>query len=153
MNKHVRKSPETPKDVVYTPDWCAKDMVEWFQPRGRVLEPCRGGGGIDFFQWDEKVDWCISNPPYSLLRKWFRHTFTLAKNAVYLVPLRSVFSGYGMLEEIREYGGIAHIRVYGTGNFCGFPMGNAIGAVHFKEAHDGPIGVSFYQYGQKRAGT
>jgi len=24
------------KDVVYTPDWCARDMVQHFKPRGRL---------------------------------------------------------------------------------------------------------------------
>lgn len=36
----------SPGDVVYTPDWCARDMVEWFKPSGRVLEPCKGDGAI-----------------------------------------------------------------------------------------------------------
>jgi hypothetical protein len=28
-----------PQDVVYTPDWVARDMVEYFKPSGRILEP------------------------------------------------------------------------------------------------------------------
>ena len=55
-------------DAVWTPDWCAADMVAHFKPIGRILEPCRGGGAFmrhlpsdalwceitedrDFFDW------------------------------------------------------------------------------------------------------
>lgn len=31
-----------PSDVVYTPDWCAKDMLDWFRPCGKMLDPCKG---------------------------------------------------------------------------------------------------------------
>lgn len=109
----------TTSDVVYTPDWAARHMVEHFRPAGSVLEPCKGAGvfmpylpgaewceiaeGRDFFDWHTPVDWIIGNPPYSLTRKWFRHSYGLADNIVYLVPLRNVFGAYGFLEEIREY--------------------------------------------------
>lgn len=60
-------------DRVYTPSWCAADMVDHFKPSGRVLEPCRGDGAIydrlpsgalwceidegkDFFQWTDSID-------------------------------------------------------------------------------------------------
>lgn len=33
-----------PKDVVYTPDWVADDMVSFFQPSGKILEPSKGEG-------------------------------------------------------------------------------------------------------------
>jgi hypothetical protein len=145
-------------DIVYTPQWAAKDMVEHFRPHGRILEPCRGDGvftdllptadwceitdGRDFFDWHEQVDWIISNPPYSLTRPWFRHSYTIAKDIVYLVPLRNVFSGYGFLREITEFGGIVGIRTYGTGSRLGFPMGNAIGAIHIRRNYDGPTEFS-----------
>ncbi len=70
-----------PSDVVYTPDWCAQDMLDWFKPCGRVLDPCKGAGaffdkmpagaewceireGRDFFEWREPMNWIVSNPPY-----------------------------------------------------------------------------------------
>jgi adenine-specific DNA-methyltransferase len=34
------------KDVVYTPDWVARDMVDFFKPTGRILEPACGDGAI-----------------------------------------------------------------------------------------------------------
>ena len=133
-------------------------MVDFFQPSGRVLEPFRGEGVFtnlcpdwdwceideekDCFDWKAPADWVVSNPPYSKLRPVWRHAATLADNIVFLVPLRNHFSGYGFVKEGREYGGIAHIRLYGTGSKLGFPMGNAIGAIHWKKGYKGLSGWS-----------
>jgi hypothetical protein len=147
-------------DRVFTPEWCARDMVEHFKPAGRILEPFKGGGvfttllpqadwceieeGRDFFAWSEPVEWIISNPPYSKTRDCFRHGYRVAQNVVYLVPLRNVFSGHGFVVELHQTGGIAEIRCYGTGSKLGFPMGNAVGAIHWKRGYDGPTRFSFY---------
>lgn len=150
-----------PEDVVYTPDWCARDIVEHFAPSGVVLDPCRGKGafhdllpegspwceiseGTDFFDWSTPVDWVIGNPPYSLTRPWFRHSYDIADHLVYLVPCRNVFSAYGFLREIHEYGGFRGIRAYGTGGRLGFPMGNAVAAFHIERQWRGPTTFSFY---------
>jgi hypothetical protein len=148
-------------DVVYTPDWCAKDMVDHFHPAGVVLDPCRGGGvfhdllpdgspwceiteGVDFFAWTGHVDWVIGNPPYSMTRPWFAHSYKIADHLLYLVPLRNVFSGYGFIREIHSFGGIQAVRVYGTGGRLGFPMGNAVGAFHIERGYVGPIDLTLY---------
>lgn len=150
-----------PEDVVYTPGWCAADMVEHFQPTGVVLDPCRGLGafhdllpdgspwceiseGVDFFDWHDRVDWVIGNPPYSLTRPWFRHSTSIADHLVYLIPLRNLFSGYGFIRELSEWGGLRELRLYGTGGRLGFPMGNAVGAVYASRGWRGPCAVSFF---------
>jgi hypothetical protein len=147
-------------DKVYTPAWVARDMVGHFAPAGRVLEPCKGPGvfmeflppaaewceideGRDFFEWTAPVDWVVGNPPYSMTRKWFRHSYEVASNLLYLVPLRNIFSGFGFVREIHQFGGIAAIRVYGTGGSIGFPMGNAVGAFHIQADYKGPTQLSF----------
>lgn len=151
----------TRSDVVYTPSWVAKDMVEHFQPNGVILDPCKGRGvfldylpsdamwceiseGRDFFQWTSPVNWVISNPPYSLTRPWLRHSYKVAENIAYLVPYRNITSGYGLLAEMREYGWMKHVRVYGTGGKLGFPMGNAIVAIHVQRGYSGDTGFSFF---------
>lgn len=148
-------------DVVYTPGWCAADMVDHFQPAGTVLDPCRGKGafhdllpagalwceiseGVDFFKWSSPVDWCIGNPPYSITRPWFRHTYEVADQFAYLIPLRNFFSGYGFVRELHEWGGIREIRTYGTGGRLGFPMGNAVGAIHGQRGWRGPTAFTFF---------
>jgi hypothetical protein len=157
----ARPPSEKQGDVVYTPAWAAMDMVEHFAPSGIVLDPCRGLGAFhdllpdgspwceitdnrDFFAWTEPVDWVIGNPPYSLTRAWFRHSYKIADHLCYLVPLRNVFSGYGFVKEIHEFGGIRELRVYGTGGRLGFPMGNAVGAFHVERGYSGQTAFTFY---------
>lgn len=153
--------PKTKSDVVYTPAWCAKDMVDHFKPAGKILEPCKGAGvfleflpsdthwceiseGVDFYEWTSCVDWIISNPPYSQTRPWLKHSYQIADNIVYLVPFRNITSGYGLLVEMREYGWMKEVRCYGTGGKLGFPMGNAIVAIHIERGYRGDTGFSFY---------
>jgi len=138
-------------DVVYTPDWVAKDMVEWFKPSGRILEPSAGDGvflrylpedalwceiekGRDFFAWHERVDWIIGNPPYSVVGQWLRHSIVLSDNFVYLIPIAKPFYGDGFLRLLWDWGNIKHIRLYGGGSTLNFPIGFAIGAIHFSKS-------------------
>jgi hypothetical protein len=149
-------------DVVYTPEWAALDIVTWFKPTGRILEPCKGQGAIfqylpgaewceiaegkDFFAWNEPVDWIISNPPYSIFTEWLEHSFTIAPNIVYLFPLNKLFNGNGALKRVWKVGWMKHIRFYGTGGKLNFPMGNAIGAVHFVRGWWGETSWSWYDH-------
>lgn len=154
-------------DRVYTPEWVAADMVAHFKPSGRMLEPCKGNGaflghlppgtqwceideGKDFFMFTDHVDWVVSNPPYSCTRKWFQHSYVIAENLLYLVPLRNIFSGHGFIKEIHAFGGIVEMRFYGTGSSLGFPMGNAIGALHIKRSFFGSTKMSFASKDSKK---
>jgi len=145
-----------PTDIVYTPDWVASDMVHFFKPIGKVLEPCFGDGAIfrylpsgsewceiekgrDFFAWTKKADWIISNPPFSakIFNEWLNHSFDLAPEVVYLLPIHFVFRSASKLRIIRERGWLKHGRYYGTGGDLGFPMGNPIYAMHFQRGYHG----------------
>lgn len=155
LEKPINKS-----DCVYTPTWAAKDMIEFFKPTGRILEPCKGSGSIlqflpgadwceivdgkDFFKWNAQVDWIISNPPYSQFNEWLQHSFDICENVVYLIPLQKIFNAYGVIKICRNRGWMKHIRFYGGGSRLRFPMGNAIGAVHFIRGYSGETSWSFY---------
>src|ERR1700757_37371 len=72
-------------DLVYTSPALARRIVEYLNPQGFCVDPCRGRGafydafdpenrdwceireGRDFLTWafDRPVDWCITNPPFS----------------------------------------------------------------------------------------
>ncbi len=93
-------------DRIYTPDYLAKSIVERYKPSGRILEPCKGSGvflkymdaewceideGKDFFDWNEKVDWIITNPPYSKYLAFLEHSFKLADNVVFLQFINAFF--------------------------------------------------------------
>lgn len=151
-------------DNVSTPDWCVKDILDFFKPTGIILDPCKGEGafsnqipnclwceiqdGVDFFEFNQKVDWIIGNPPYSKFRKFFQHAFDLSSNIVWLVPTWKIFSSYGIQKELIKWGGgIKHLRHYGTGTILGWsPLANLISAVYFQKGHlNGIIEQSFYK--------
>jgi len=144
-----------------TPSYVAKDIIEFFSPTGVILEPCRGEGafydllpegspwceiqeGVDFFQFKDKVDWIVTNPPYSIFDKWLDHSLDLADNLVFLIPVNKLLSSLKKLNKIRKFGGIKHIRYYGTGRDIGFPFGFPCGAVYIQKDYVGPIYVTYY---------
>ncbi len=156
------KIPLDPGDVVYTPAWVAKDMVDFFKPSGRILEPCAGDGvflkylpphtewceiekGRDFFEWCKPVDWCFGNPPYAKFTKFLAHSFSIADNIVYIIPANKPFNSYRTAVEINEYGGLVHMRYYGGGASLDFPIGFAVAAVHFQRNYRGGMYTSFYE--------
>ncbi len=145
-------------DIIATPLETARTVVEHFKPAGRVLDPCSGAGvfrdllrcewceireGRDFFAWRERVDWLVSNPPYSIFADFLRHSFTVADNIVYVIPVNKVFNGERQMREIWAWGGVPEILVLGGGASLGFPIGFCIGAVHFQRAYMGPIRVTW----------
>ncbi len=150
-------------DRVWTPEYVAKDLVDWFKPTGKILEPCYGQGniynclpanslwceidkGVDFYDFKTEVDWIITNPPYSHFSKFIKHGLQVSDNSVWLLPTWKIFSGFGLLKKIREHGGICHIRHYGTGTKLGWsPLANAIGAIHIKRNYVGDISNSWYE--------
>ena len=90
-----------PNDVVFTPDWLAKQICGMFDIDGKVLEPCKGEGaflkylpentdwceiaeGRNYYDYNEKVDWIVTNPPYSDYNRFLEHSFALADNIVAL---------------------------------------------------------------------
>ena len=158
---HLLNISQYQSDIVYTPDAVAADMVSFFAPLGKCLDPCLGDGaffkhlpggsewceieqGKNFFEYHKPVDWIIGNPPYAVFSDWLRHSFSIAANVVYLIPINKAFNSFTMLQTIYQYGGIKHIRAYAGGSKLGFPIGFAVGAVHFQRDYGGDIGFSFY---------
>lgn len=148
-------------DVVYTPNTLAKDVVDYFRPAGLCLDPCAGNNvfydllpagaewceierGRDFYAWGKPVDWIVSNPPFSHYAAWMRHSMKVARNIVYLTPIYKVFASGKFQDELFRWGGIVHIRRYGTGSEWGFPFGHALAAVHYKANYTGSTTWSRY---------
>ena len=148
------------KDIVYTPDWVARDMVEYFKPAGKILEPCIGEGafirqlpentlwceirkGRDFFTWNETVDWIIGNPPYRLIKEWLQHSFCIANDIVYLMPMNSPFNSMERMRIILNWGGIKVIRAYGNGSLFGMDYGFAVGAFWFQRDYRGGTDINY----------
>jgi hypothetical protein len=110
-----RTSPAT--DLVNTPLALARQIVAHFRPTGRALDPCRGpeqpfyiamseaglevewceiAEGRDFFDHTAHVDWIVTNPPWSQMLPWLRHSMTIADHVVLLGALGAFMFRYRM---------------------------------------------------------
>ena len=96
-------------DDIQTPPLLARRLVRHFRPRGRILEPCKGAGnflkhlpksaawceikeGRDFFAWTQKVDWIITNPPWSQMRRFLQQAMGVADHVVFLLTLNHLWT-------------------------------------------------------------
>lgn len=157
----------THKDVVFTFDEVARDVVAFFKPSGRILEPAAGDGvflkylpgadwcevrdGKDFFDCQERYDWVIGNPPYSVFTEWINHSFEIADNIVYIVPTNKNFNSYKLFETIYRWGGIRTIYHLGPGRkVCDYQeLGFAFSATHYQRGYAGPIHIAFREPSNK----
>jgi len=146
--------PVDPADIVYTPDEVSKYIIDVLNPSGKCLDPCKGDGaflkympadsdyceireGKDFFNYTNKIDWIIGNPPYSIFEEFLKKSFEIADNVSFLVPTNKVFQRQLIMEIINEYGGIYSMIIYGSGTLIGFPFGFSVGNFHFKRNYKG----------------
>ncbi len=141
-------------DIVMTPEYLVKSLINHFKPMGKILEPCKGSGnflkflpnadwceiseGRDFFDYTKKVDWIITNPPWSQIRSFLKHGMEIANNIVYLFTINHIWTK-ARLRLIKEKGfGIREICIFDTPKE--FPnTGFQLGAVHLKKSYKGDI--------------
>ena len=146
----------TPNDLIMTKPETAKFIIDYFKPTGKILEPCRGRGsfydqfegdkdwceikkGKDFLDYNKKVDWIITTPPFSIFDKFLLKAFEVADNIVFFCPLIKTFKGKKLDIKIREYGDIKEIIHMGGGNHHGFPFGFSTGYIYYKRNYTGDI--------------
>lgn len=100
----------TATDLVFTPPDLAKRIIDKIKPQGEILDPCRGGGafynqlpeayrhfceiteGRPFEDFQGKVDWIITNPPWSKMRQFLLKGYQVADNIAYLVTVNHGFT-------------------------------------------------------------
>ncbi len=157
--------PRNGDDRVYTPRPLADLVVAHFSPTGSVLEPCAGQMafvsasmawpsvtrvhwtevdlGSDFFDWKTKVDWLITNPPWSKARKFAQHAYEVADNIVFLITLNHFTSLKARFRDMEQAGfGIRELAL------CPDPpppwpqSGFQLGAIHIQRGYSGPWTVS-----------
>ena len=51
-------------------------------PAGNKKFKCEIENGSNFFEFSKKVDWIITNPPYSILNKYLEHSLKLARKGI-----------------------------------------------------------------------
>ncbi len=142
-----------PNDVVFTPEWLSKQICDMFPIAGKVLEPCKGEGaflkylpkdtdwceiteGRNYYDYDKKVDWIVTNPPYSDFNRFLEHSFNLADNIVLLVPVAKMFKSMGTLSDVFDYGGFVEIHTLPSSK-AGFPFGFPSGVYYMKKGYRG----------------
>ena len=147
-------------DIIMTPESLARLLIHHFNPKGKILEPCKGTGsfikamkgygqivsilwceineGRDFFDFNEKVDWVITNPPWSKIRKFLQHSMELSNNVCFLMTINHIWTK-ARLKDIKSAGfGINEIYLFDTPS--NFPqMGFQVGMVHLKKNYKGDI--------------
>lgn len=101
-----------------------------------VVDWCEIDKGRDFFDYNKQVDWIISNPPYSIFDAVLDHSFEIANNVAYLVPLSKIFSSMGRIRKWQAYGNIKNIWILSASK-CGFPFGFPAAFVWWKKGYTG----------------
>lgn len=157
IKKASKKKEGSTHDKVYTPEEVAQSIINSLPiTTGQtVLEPCRGTGafynnfpsfckkmwceiddGKDFFKFDERVNWIITNPPYSIYDEFIKHCFEIADNVVILAPAMKMTSALSRIKLYKEYGNPVKITFIGASR-CGFPFGFPCAVVWFKKNYRG----------------
>jgi len=143
-------------DDIQTPVELAGRIVAYFKPTGRILEPCAGDGNFlqhlpgadwceikrdrDFFAYQQKVQWIITNPPWSQIRPFLAHAFTLANDVVVLVTINHVWTKARLRIARENNFGLRTLLLVDTPR--SFPQsGFQLGAIHYQRGWDGPITV------------
>jgi hypothetical protein len=145
----------TASDTVYTKFETAKFIVDYFNPIGTICEPCSGEDvfynlfqneikykceiqfGTDFFNFDTKVDYIITNPPYSIYDEFLKHSFSVADNVIFFVPIAKAFKSNKVQTMVEEYGGLKEILYMGGGSKHGFGFGFPVGCLHYQRNYKG----------------
>lgn len=144
-------------DDVQTPLELAEQLVKHFKPSGRILEPCRGDGNIyrflehaewceikegrDFLHWDKKVDWILTNPPWSEIRPFMAQAMKVADNIVFLLTINHIWTKARVRDILNSGFGIKEIALVDMPK--SFPQsGFQLGAVYIARGWAGDIKLS-----------
>ena len=148
------------KDLVMTPEYLAKDIINHYNPEGLILDPARGEGafydnfptlhdskcttdwcelgeGRDFLTYDRKVDWIITNPPWSMMQKFLEHGMEIADNIVYLTTINH-YTTKRRIRDMREAGfGVKEFYCVDSPKKPWPQLGFQLAAVHTQRGYTG----------------
>lgn len=145
-------------DLIETPEWLARALVDYFKPSGRVLEPCKEGGriydllpkgaewceierGRDFLTFPGSgYDWILTNPPWSQVRPFLLKSMQVAENVVFLMTINYIWTA-ARLRELKKQGFGIKAIVLVPMPICFPQSGFRLGAIHFLRKWTGPISM------------
>lgn len=129
MSSTNRGAKRREKDAYPTPSWCIESLIPEivFLTGTRILKPCCGNGviwralehvpwvdsidwceidkGRDFLEWkfeNERFDFIITNPPFSLAKEFIDKSLALANCVIMLLP-QSFFGSLSRKEFWRQH--------------------------------------------------
>jgi hypothetical protein len=151
-------------DVVMTPEPLAIDIINHFNPKGLVLDPCKGTGafynnfpgekdwceiseGKDFFDYTKEVEWIITNPPFSNMVPFLIHGMEVANNVVYYQYIDRYWTK-ARINIIQEMGfGLRELYMIDPPKGSDFPkFGRALAAIHLKKGWNGDVIINKLVY-------
>ena len=144
-------------DEVMTPFDICKKIVNHLKPSGVILEPCCGEGnflrylpketlwceinkGKDFFEFTSKVDWVITNPPWSKIKEFLKHSMEVSDNVAFLVTVNHLWTK-ARIRMIEEQGfGIKEIILLDMPKE--FPQsGFQLGVIYIQRGYKGMVKI------------
>lgn len=97
--------------------------------------------GHDFFDWDQPVDWIITNPPWSQIRDFLCHAMELSDHVVFLFTINHLWTKARLRDIHNADYGIREIVLVDMPKT--FPQsGFQLGAVHLQYGWKGKITLS-----------
>lgn len=119
---------------------CIDILKPYFSSLDTFLEPCMWEGSFynnlpknkdwceitkwkDFFEYNNKIDWIITNPPYSIYEEFLDHCFEVSNNVAFIIPLAKPFSSLWRINKLKNYWWITKIWVFPySASKAGFPF-------------------------------
>ena len=113
LSKNLNNSKKTPNDNIYTPERIVNRVLKQIDidDGSKVLDGFRGDGafynkykdtwiktyceideGKDFFEYTDKVDYMISNPPFSKLNDILNHLFDICEKGFGLILMATALT-------------------------------------------------------------
>ena len=104
---------------------------------------CELGEGKDFLTYTDKVDWIITNPPWSKMQQFLAHGMKVADNIVYLTTINH-YTTKRRIRDMRE-AGFALKEIYNvpTPKNPWPQLGFQLAAVHTQRGWKGDIKFSY----------
>jgi len=151
--------PDGGNDEVYTPLALAEKIVNRLNIQGTAFEPCYGEGafikafekkglqydycdlsqGKDFFDYNNKVNWIVTNPPWSQARKFLQHSMRIADNIAFLITINHILALKARLRDV-EQAGFSITAVYTVDTPKSFPQsGFQLGVVVLQRVNTNTI--------------
>lgn len=159
-------------DVVMTPRPLATMLVSALSPSGRILEPCAGDGAFvealepyaagrvgqceavdgGFSWWTERVDWVVTNPPWSQFAAFLRHALEIADNVAMLATVNHWWTRRRVADVLGAGFGYKHLLL------CDWPQGwpssgFQLGMMHVSRGYVGPLAITDLREKQAKGGA